>query len=139
MRKFSFLFVLTVGLMVNQAFGIPPIGSGKIPASRAGSMNNVVNQSANVGNTNIAIGTNSSAHTGSIVNDGGRMNNVVNQSVNAGNINIAAGKNSSAYTGAIMNKGEGKYNVIRQDVNVGNKTIIIGDDATAATGTIIIK
>lgn len=139
MKKLFIFFILTVSFSINQAFAIPPIGSGKFPASKAGSMSNVVNQSANVGNTNIAIGTNSSAHTGSIVNDGGSMNNVVNQSVNAGNTNIAAGKNSSAYTGATINKGERKYNVIRQDVNIGNTTIIIGDDATAATGTIIIK
>ena len=36
--------------------------------NEGGEMNNVVNQAVNAGNTNLAIGKNSTATTGSIVN-----------------------------------------------------------------------
>ena len=104
MKKLSFALALAVALIASQAFAIPPAGSGKQSAAKAGSMNNVVNHAVNAGNTNLAIGEGSSAHTGSIVNEGGEMNNVVNQAVNAGNTNLAIGKNSSATTGSIVNK-----------------------------------
>ena len=46
MKRLPFLSVFALVFSINQAFAIPPIGSGKLPASRAGSMSNVVNQSA---------------------------------------------------------------------------------------------
>ena len=44
MKKLSFALALAVALIASQAFAIPPAGSGKQSAAKAGSMNNVVNQ-----------------------------------------------------------------------------------------------